>query len=205
MDEGIVFRLAYLLLVTCLVAQGWQQEAGSADAGLEKDVYAIYSLMLTDPETSHSQDPNERYLIKATTASVLPGPMGLARCVRPPAEYEADFQAVLADYERRKDIPRELRRELSIRKPYELLSADEAKAFQDGYRSRYPGATDIFTLSDVYFNRDRTLALAYISSWCNALCGLSQWKVFEKLDSGAWVERDWANCVMISTNSEPSR
>ena len=53
-----MLRLAPLLAVTCLTAHGFQQ-----DTGREKDVYAIYSLMLTNPQTSHGADDNKLYLI----------------------------------------------------------------------------------------------------------------------------------------------
>jgi hypothetical protein len=44
-----------------------QPQAGSADPEREKDVYAIYSLMLTNPRTSDGVDNNERRLIAMNT------------------------------------------------------------------------------------------------------------------------------------------
>ena len=83
--------------------------------------------MLTNPQTSHGPDNNERYLIAVTTAPGRPP----EPCVRPPEEREADFREVLADYERRKATPRQLKRALSIRKLYVLLSGDEVRQFPD--------------------------------------------------------------------------
>lgn len=34
------------------------------------------------------------------------------------------------------------------------------------------------------------------------LCGLLQWKVFEKLDSGRWEERRWGTCRTIAEVSD---
>ena len=191
-----MFRFAYLLLMI-------PQEATA-----EKEVYAIYSLMLTNPQTSHGPDDNERYLIAATTAPGRPQ----EPCVRAPQEREAAFREVLADYERRKATPRQLQRALSIPKLYILLSADDVKAFMkarsltrtvpEPANDRFRGVTDVFTLSDVYFNQHRTLALTAISSWCGSLCALYQWKVFEKLDTGKWEERHWGTCVTIAKNSD---
>lgn len=191
-----MFRFAYLLLMV-------PQETTA-----EKDVYAIYSLVLTNPQTSHGPDDNERYLIAATTAPGRPQ----EPCVRLPQEREAAFREVLADYERRKATPRQLQRALSIRKLYILLSADDVKAFikarsltrpvPEPESERFRGVTDVFTLSDVYFNQHRTLALTSISSWCGSLCGLYQWKVFEKLDTGKWEERQWGTCVTVAKNSD---
>jgi hypothetical protein len=129
--------------------------------------------------------------------------------VRPPKEREADFREVLADYERRKSTPRELKATFSIRKPYVLLSAKELSEFmkerflpsigESVPDVRFQGVTDVFTLSDVYFNQRRTLALTAISSWCGSLCALYQWKVFEKLDSGKWAESQWISCFTIAS------
>jgi hypothetical protein len=45
----------------------FQPQAGSADPEREKDVYTIYSLMLTNPRTSPSVDYNERRLTAMNT------------------------------------------------------------------------------------------------------------------------------------------
>ncbi|MGA2882372.1 MAG: hypothetical protein ABSG13_25745 [Bryobacteraceae bacterium] len=198
-----MFRLAYLVLMIATIARGFQ-ESNVTDPEREKDVYAIYSLMLTNPKTSHGPGADERYLIRATTVPGTPG----VPCVRPPKEREADFREVLADFERRSATPRQLERELSIRKPYVLLNADQVKQFLDErslHRNppgtgdeQFRGVTDLFSLSDVYFNQRRSLALTALSSWCGSLCGLYQWKVFEKVDTGTWEERDWLTCITVA-------
>jgi len=106
-------------------AQGSQQENNPTDAVQEKDAYAIYSLMLANPRTSHGPDDNERYLIAGTTAPAQPP----EPCVRPPKERDADFRQIMAAYERRKATPRQLKRLFSISKPYVLLSADQKQEF----------------------------------------------------------------------------
>jgi hypothetical protein len=197
-----MFWLACSLLMVATVAHGFQQETNAIDPEREKDVYAIYSLMLTNPKTSHGS--NERYLIRATT---VPGtPRGA--CVRPPKEREAEFGEVLTDFDQRSDTARQLERKLLLQKPYVLLTADQANQFATE-RSLNPnrpktrdelfrGVTDLFSFSDVYFNRRRTLALTAISSWCGSLCALYQWKVFEKTDSGNWKELDWSTCITVA-------
>jgi hypothetical protein len=177
-----MFRFAFLLLMMSATVHAYQRQTSPADPEREKDVYAIYSKMLNDPKASHAQAGNDRYLIAETTAPGQPE----EPCVRPPKAREAEWREVLADFERRKDTPRQLERALSISKPYELLNADEVKEFIAaralGIRSetaneRFRGVTDLFRFSDVYFNRRRTLALTYISTWCGGLCGLMSWKV----------------------------
>jgi hypothetical protein len=87
-----VSRLAYALLMACAAASGFQPQTGLTDPEREKDVYAIYSLMLTNPETSHGPYDGDRLLIQMTTKppSVHPS------CVRPPRDREAEFPEVLA-------------------------------------------------------------------------------------------------------------
>ena len=199
-----MFRLTYSILMVATVAHGFQQETNAIDPEREKDVYAIYSLMLTNPKTSHGADSSERYLIRAATVPGTPR----NPCVRPPKEREADFGEVLADFDQRSDTARQLERKLSIQKPYVLLNADQAKQFVEE-RSLNPnrpktrdeqfrGVSDLYSLSDVYFNPRRTLALTAISSWCGLLCGSFQWKVFEKTDNGNWKELDWSTCITVA-------
>jgi hypothetical protein len=95
----------------------------------------------------------------------------------------------------------------SVPKPFVLLTDDEVKAFieergmqrtsQKPPDERFRGVTDLFRLTDVYFNPQRTLALTQISTWCGGLCGLREWKVFEKVD-GKWEPRQWVMCGTIS-------
>jgi hypothetical protein len=159
--------------------------------------------MLTNPKTSHGPDDNERYLIADTTAPAHPP----EPCITPPKERQNEFREVLSDYERRKGKPRELKPLFAIRKPYLLLNAEEVKAFHADRRitperrapdERFRGVTDLFTLSDVYFNDAHTLALTAISTWCGSLCALYQWKVFEKVGTDGWVERQWVGCITIA-------
>jgi hypothetical protein len=192
-------RFLLILPLTCGLTLGFQ-----ADADRDKDVYAIYSLMLTNPYTSHGPDDNARYLIAAATVPGVPKDP----CVRPPKQREAEFREVLADFEKRKATPRQLQRDLSIQKPYILLSAADVKAFTDARSTahippdapdeRFRGVADLFTLTDVYFNPHRTLALTAIASWCGNLCAAYQWKVFEKLASGRWQELDWTACATMA-------
>jgi hypothetical protein len=195
-----IFRFITLVLVICATSSAFQQ-----NADLDKDVYAIYSLMLTNPQTSHGPDNNKLYLIAATTGPGVPK----EPCIRPPKEREADrgadFREVIADYHQREATPRQLSRTLSIEKPYLLLSADEVTEFQQARAPRPPGSSsadrfqgviDLFTLSDVYFNQYRTLALTAISSFCGGLCGFHQWRVYERIAGHPWEDTKWAACIV---------
>jgi hypothetical protein len=83
-----VFRLAYLLLIAGILAWGFQPEANPADAERDKDVYAIYSSLLTNPKTSHGADDNARYLIAASTVPGTPKDP----CVRAPARKRSSLR-----------------------------------------------------------------------------------------------------------------
>jgi hypothetical protein len=117
-----IFRCVCLIAM-CSLARGFQEDANTLER--ERDVYKIYSLLMTNPPTSHGADDHPRYLIDTTTRLRSDQP-----CVRPPKEREVEFAEVLADLEIRKSTPRTLKRQLSIRKPYELLTAEQVAAFQ---------------------------------------------------------------------------
>lgn len=198
----IMRRFAAVLLFCTTAAPGFQESQAPTIFQPENDVYVIYSRMLTNPKTSHGPDNNERYLIADTTGTASPR----EPCITPPKERQEEFREVLSDYELRKGKPRELKPLFAIQKPYLLLNAEEVKAFQADRRvtpqrrvadERFRGVTDLFTLSDVYFNHAHTLALTAISTWCGSLCALYQWKVFEK-GTGGWVEQQWVGCITMA-------
>jgi hypothetical protein len=146
------------------------------------DIYSIYSLMMTNPPTSHGPSTDEVYLIADMTRPVRPA----EPCVRVPPQYEAAYQEILDEYHLRKDKPVKLERALNIAKPYELVNDDVYV---------YMGKSkDLFYLGDVYFNKSHTLALTAISTYCGPLCGSMRWKIFEKSAAGQWEDRLWVGC-----------
>lgn len=204
-----MLRFASTLVMVCAAANGFQPPNGSVDSQREKDVYAIYSLMLANPGTTHSAEGNERLLIAVTTRSVDLD----VKCMQPPKGRERAFRAALADYDRRKAIPRNLKPALTISKPYTFLTGDEVTAFIRERDSQlrgplqsepFRGATGFLSLSDVYFNRRGTLALAGLYWWCGGLCANGYWLMFEKLDTGKW-RRIQAGCVVVAENFNPRR
>ena len=200
-----MFRRACVVLLIGVMPRVFPQDITPADSEREKDVYAIYSLILTNYGGS-----DERYLIQATTVPGFPE----IPCVRPPVERNRDFREVLADYERRKAPQRQIKPMFSVPKPYVLLTADEANPIiqhladlysygQSSGDERFRGVTHLFRLTDVYLNPSRTLALTAISLWCGGLCGRHDWKVYEKID-GKWKERRWVTCMTIAKNIWPN-
>jgi hypothetical protein len=182
-----------ILIVTCAVAYS---QGTSADVGRKADVYSIYSQMMTNPKTSHGEDNNQIYLIEGSTVPGYPR----EPCVRVPPANQSAFDEILADYSKRKDSPATLEAAFNIPKPYQLLNGDEVKEFMEE-RSPFQlsqKATDLFRLTDVYFDHNRTLALTAISTFCGGLCGMFQWRVFEKTGKG-WEDRPrWVTCTAMA-------
>lgn len=197
--------MAVAIIIALLLAAGAETRAQPANLQSERetDVYRIYSILLTGPSTSHGPDTNSRYLINEATANSW----SQRPCVNPPKGRQAEFAEVLADFEARKNTPRKLNRQLTISKPYELVTPQQSKEFIEDRSIRpgpvernpkYEGVIDLFTLSDVWFSRNGKLALTAISTFCSSLCGQHQWKVFEKMPNGEWQERNWITCFTIA-------
>ncbi|SRR6266446_117616 len=176
--------IAFLLSVVMgLGTKGVSPRPQTADE--HADIYSIYSLMMTNPQTSHGPSTDDVYLIAEMTRPAVPA----EPCVRVPTQYEAAYQEILDEYNWRKDKPVKLERALNIAKPYELVNADDVVLRQ---------SQDLFWLGDVYFNQSHTLALTAISTYCGPLCGQKLWKTFEKSSTGQWEERPWVGCSAVS-------
>lgn len=173
----------------------------------EQDVYAVYSTVMSSPPSSFGRnDPNEMYAIAAETRTLQ---RGLVSCIELPAQYDARWTEILAQIDSASDSPVTLKQNLKIGKPYTLLAADEAQRFLTFIHSRdslaaapaeakLKGAVSLFYLSNVYFDKSRTLALAQVSSTCGSLCGKGDSKIYQKVD-GTWQEvRPLKYCSMIA-------
>jgi hypothetical protein len=101
------------------------------------------------PETSPGPDNNPIYLIFDTT---VPG-MPREPCVNPPADRKAKFAEAMADFGARKDEQKRLTGELNIAKPYRYVNGTEMP--DEAIRGQ---ATDFFSVGNVYFDRDHTVA-----------------------------------------------
>jgi hypothetical protein len=62
-----MLRFACSWVTGGVAANAFQPQASSADPEREQEVYAVYSLMLTNPIISHGVDNNERLLIAMNT------------------------------------------------------------------------------------------------------------------------------------------
>jgi len=174
----------------------------------DKDIYAIYSLLLTNAQTSHGPDANQRLLIVDTTVPGLPE----RPCLALNSLGQPRVAEIFKDFEERKDRPQKLKRELAVTKPYELLTESEAEQFRNSRAApdssaRFSGVTDLFSFSNVYFDKAGTLAVVQLTSWCGTLCALFQWTMLEKQSDGSWKQAPGVSCSSIATRtkSESSR
>jgi hypothetical protein len=190
----LLFVVAFATCVGASTLKGEVQQvanSSSEDAGRRQDTYAVYSQIMSNPPTSFKDDTNTTYAIQAMSmpqASKSAQQTGgifelLAKfgdpCVEPPLQYESRWKEVVTEYDAGSpSVP--LERSLSIAKPYVFLTPDLDS-------TKLKGVRDIFRLTNVFFNKDRTLALAGVgTSGCGTLCGHFQWLIFEKTSGGGW-------------------
>jgi hypothetical protein len=186
-----MLRWLGILLSVVSVAGAYPQAANDSR---QADVYAIYSVLMSNPPIGKE---NPTYAILALTRPVMSG--SGQPCITPRPEHATRWMEILADYNTRVDKPAILVRQLNIAKPYILLSQEDAAAFgaaHPGLRPpskvppppappldpKFDGVTSIFALSDVWFSKDRTLAMTGITNF-----SFSQWELFEKNADGKWV------------------
>jgi hypothetical protein len=188
------------LLFAVIATKGVSPRPQAADE--HADIYSIYSLIMTNPSTSHGPSTDEVYLIADMTRPAVPA----EPCVRVPPQHDAAYQEILDEYHRRKDKPVKLERALNIAKPYELMDADD---FGFGARSNALKSRDLFRLGDVYFNKSHTLALTAISTYCGPLCGQWLWKVFEylprRLSYRAASKAQYSSIAAVNATLRPHR
>jgi hypothetical protein len=125
-------------------------------------------------------------------------------CLNVLGERRERITEILKDFEESRHRPRKLKRELKLSKPYELRTESEAKQFRNRntspeWHTRFAGVTDLFSFSDVYFDKTGTLALTHMTSWCGSVCALFQWRLLEKQTDGSWKEVPGVGCVAIAS------
>jgi len=177
----------------------------------EKDVFGVYSTLMTNPPSSYgSRDPNSMYAIADQTRAIQSGLGNLVSCIQMPAEYNNRWDEINAQINSASDAPMTLKPALKITKPYALLNAAETRQMESFIGSkgslspippdpRFPGATSMFYLSNVYFDKAHSLALVQLNSFCGNLCGKGDSKIFEKTADGNWREvRPLRFCSVIA-------
>jgi hypothetical protein len=173
------------------------------------EIYALYSALVDHPKLSHS-DTATKYLIDNSTGfkpDTSPG-----GCVTPTPAYRSSFEEILAAFAAHKSDSFRLERRFTLSKPYEILDPVEVKQFMNRRMlggsiedlDKFRGGTDIIQLGNVYFNRNRTLAMVRTGAWCGGLCGLWVWRILAKDDNGGLRElsqaelKGWRMCIAVA-------
>jgi len=178
--QCVGLALACLLLPSPLVV-------GSSPETNSSETYAVYSAILSPPPLSH-EDRSAKYAITDTTATAEFFGDGL--CI--PQNYKPEsFAQIKSEYEKRKNIPVPLKRAFTLRKPYIFLTFQQTLQF---HYHAYKGVDDVLTLSDVYFDRSKTLAIVYVWAFCGPICALGGWHILEKAPNGHWHEIFQGTC-----------
>ena len=166
----------------------------------QKDVYAIYSLLMPGAVLANlGSSQNQRWAIADTTVNADDINPALApeAALKPPDDHPRRFHDAVVDYEQRRNERQTVIRAFHLDRPYTLLTRSDIQAFQDSRTSlaadsasqqKYSGYPGINYFSDVYFNPQRSAALVYMVAWCTNLCGQGEWVYLEKQNS-QWVRR----------------
>jgi len=181
-----------ILFITYAATNWLQQPANTpVDPVRRDDTYAIYSELMSNLQLRRSVRSGI-YLIAPTT---MPGGGQFPGCVNMPPEYQSRWSEVLEDYGQRQYTSETLEPALKITSPYLLLTEAEAKELtanldritKKPQDPKFQSATELLHFGNVYFSRDRTLALTAIDLHCGSLCGTGGWRVFEKGPDGRWT------------------
>lgn len=179
------------------------------DPSRAEDSYAIYSQIIpVDEFRSSGAKHNRLWLIADTTVSGGQALASIEKCLHTPPEDANAFGQVLDDYKQRTGEHVSLKREFHLERPYLLLDEQGEKDYwiskENDAETQHPelvkkfkGAPGIITVSEVYFNFDKTVAAVWIWGSCGALCGEGYWVALKKID-GHWVKQNWSSCRVMS-------
>ncbi len=203
-----VMKLWTLLLVVGLTVQAAPQAIVS-DAATREDVQAIYSKFL--PPT------NPTFLIADALTPLVSPPrphQPIESCINLPRALATNWAEIVASA-RAAQSSKTFPTDLKLPRPYKVLTASEVQEFRDervqsfaraignlplGASSvlppsttpKFAGATSIFHFSDVFFDKDRKIAVVSVNDWSGPIAASWRWHVLERAN-GRWEERpQWA-------------
>ena len=183
--------------------------------------YAIYSQLLPGNQIEWGDVARTQWLVEAATKAVpldascaTGGMMNPHSDVRAPAERQAEFAEVLADFDAHCHDRYLLEgSRFQVKVPVRVLDEDSQKRYVAGVMHYLPPANDIMrapatpdefkgaagmhSFTAVYFNHAHTLALTEIGMYCGGLCGNWRWVVLER-KGGSWRVLPWVSSYTIS-------
>jgi hypothetical protein len=108
------------------------------------------------------------------------------------------FESIFKSFDDVNKMQMSLQSELSLQKPYKIVSRNELDAAfhnpsgnsvgdgWEGFRRTFPNSAGYLILSGVGFSADKTIALVYVEHRCGGLCGAARYYILQKRD-GRWV------------------
>lgn len=170
-----------------------------------KDSYEIYAFLLKSGPVEGREWKRKQWLIQGTTkGSRLDSTCGPATAadppgmnhhwagdepyvrVTPPAGRKAEWQEVLADYDKHcHEVIQLDAKEFRADLPARLMTSEEKDTLWKNYRNppaEYAEGAGVQWFSGVYFNPSHTLAVVEQGITCYGLCGMFRWVVLEKRD-----------------------
>jgi hypothetical protein len=169
-------------------------------ADLVDDSYAIYSKMMGEG----SPDGDRWVAISEITQESTSESFGPELCLSPPDSDRAAFDEVLKDFKRRHETVVKLEPRFHLSGNYRLITKKEVDMITGSRKwwggdkpelpQEYAGVRGIIWLSQVYFDADRDMAIAYMGTGCGSLCGTGAWMAFKKID-GQWKGQPWGGAL----------
>jgi len=146
------------------------------------DAYDVYEAILSKAASETSP-----LLISADTR-----PSGM--CLEPEGEWKRVLMPAIVDYNKQNEKTYSLQPKFRTKGQYALLTKQEIYA-----RFKHPGEGGWVELSAVGFNRERTIAVLWVSRGCPGLCGSGRFHVLHK-KNGKWkpLERKGTSCIITS-------
>jgi hypothetical protein len=201
-------KIGNIFLALTLASGPLSAMQAPTDEARKKDIYAVYSLLI--PRTD-ARAGNEMYLIEQRTGTRVGRLTNGIPCVVPSTHQQSAEEAV-ADFTARGATSITLDRSFTLPKPYQLLTEADTSAFRATLPPPFAGqlplrgqppmpdprfkdAKATYSVSDVFFNKSRTLGLVFVATFCGGQCGKGEWKVFEKGVDGDWRAVPWP-CIL---------
>jgi hypothetical protein len=178
-----------------------------------EDSYAIYAQLLESGPIEWRDAPRKQWLIEdATNANpldvpCLPGPkdnspgMNPHDVVRAPEDRQAEWNEVLADYDKHcHDVIQLESQTFRTEIPVRLLNAEDQQTYRKdpiNPNAEFADGAGLHRFTEVFFNANHTLALVEQGMWCGNLCGNWKWVVLER-KGRQWQVLPWVHAFAIS-------
>jgi hypothetical protein len=177
-----------------------------------EDSYAIYSQLLKSGPLEWRAASRQQWLIEEitnatplSTACQAPegGPLRMNPhlAVEAPADRQAEWAEVLADYDRHcHDVVRLNRQNFKTELPVHLLNTEDRYRYMRNPNkppAELAHGAGMHQFTEVFFNANHTLALVEEGMWCGSLCGNWMWVVLQRKQDG-WEMLPWVRAAAFS-------